>query len=180
MNLIGNAVKFTPLGGKINVTAKLLRSKDDLSITDASFDNIMSNTNGKKYLEIQVTDTGVGIKQDDQEKLFKLFGFLESTKDINSKGIGLGLHISKKLTNMFDGDIICRSRFSEGSNFIFIVALDNKSKFENGDNAPMQNRMLNPIQRKYQQIDLKKQLSRFPSGHINVRMSSNNLLNFNE
>lgn len=125
MNLIGNAVKFTPLGGKIKISAKLLRSKEDLSIKDDQFETIMNRFKEQEYLEIQVQDTGIGIKKDDQEKLFKLFGFLQTTKDINSKGIGLGLHISKKLANMFDGDIICRSQFNEGSNFIFIVALGN-------------------------------------------------------
>jgi signal transduction histidine kinase len=45
-------------------------------------------------LEIQVIDTGIGIKQEDICKLFKLFGFLDTTKELNTKGIGLGLHIS--------------------------------------------------------------------------------------
>jgi signal transduction histidine kinase len=45
-------------------------------------------------VQIKVIDSGVGIKKCDQEKLFKLFGFLEQTKELNTKGIGLGLHIS--------------------------------------------------------------------------------------
>ena len=56
-------------------------------------------------------------------KLFKLFGFLESTKELNTKGIGLGLHITKKITKMFDGDIVCHSNYGLGSNFIFVVAI---------------------------------------------------------
>ena len=43
MNLIGNAVKFTPLGGRIKVSAKLLKSKEDLSIIDPSFESILEN-----------------------------------------------------------------------------------------------------------------------------------------
>lgn len=58
---------------------------------------------------MSVVDTGVGIKEEDVPKLFNLFGFLESSKQINSKGIGLGLHISKKITRMFNGDIVCNS-----------------------------------------------------------------------
>ena len=42
-------------------------------------------------------DSGIGIKDEDKNKLFELFGFLESTKELNTKGIGLGLHISKKI-----------------------------------------------------------------------------------
>ena len=39
----------------------------------------------------------LGIKKEDMSKLFKLFGFLDTTKELNTKGIGLGLHISKKI-----------------------------------------------------------------------------------
>ena len=46
-------------------------------------------------IQISVEDTGSGIKNEDKNKLFKLFGFLENTKDLNPKGIGLGLHISQ-------------------------------------------------------------------------------------
>lgn len=52
---------------------------------------------------------------------------MESGKQLNSKGIGLGLHISKKITNMFDGDIICESKYGQGSTFTLIVALANDS-----------------------------------------------------
>ena len=45
-------------------------------------------------IEFIVKDTGVGIKKEDQSKLFKLFGFLDSTQEMNTNGIGLGLHIS--------------------------------------------------------------------------------------
>ncbi len=48
-------------------------------------------------LEIQVIDSGIGIKKQDMNKLFKLFGFLDTTKELNTKGIGLGLHITKKI-----------------------------------------------------------------------------------
>jgi len=42
-----------------------------------------------------VRDTGIGIKKKDKSKLFQLFGFQDSTKELNTQGIGLGLHISK-------------------------------------------------------------------------------------
>lgn len=83
----------------------MITSAEDLSINDPTFESIIYPE--KKYLEVQVKDTGVGIKPEDQKKLFKLFGFLESGEQVNSKGIGLGLHISKKISKMFNGDIIC-------------------------------------------------------------------------
>ena len=84
-------------------------------------------------------------------KLFKLFGFLESSKQINSKGIGLGLHISKKITKMFNGDIICHSELDKGSKFTFIVALGSKFMQLEGISSE---RILNPIQKEYQKIVL--------------------------
>lgn len=45
-------------------------------------------------IQITVSDTGTGIQDKDKDKLFKLFGFLEATKELNTQGIGLGLHIS--------------------------------------------------------------------------------------
>ena len=45
-------------------------------------------------IEISVEDTGLGISEQDQGKLFKLFGFLESTNHVNKKGVGLGLAIA--------------------------------------------------------------------------------------
>ena len=54
-------------------------------------------------IEITVKDSGIGIKDEDKDKLFALFGFLESTKELNTKGIGLGLHISKKIVEEFGG-----------------------------------------------------------------------------
>ena len=48
-------------------------------------------------IEIIVKDTGIGIKDEDQAKLFNLFCSLESSKDINPNGIGLGLHICKMI-----------------------------------------------------------------------------------
>ena len=71
-------------------------------------------------LQIAVTDTGIGIKIKDQEKLFKLFGFLDSSKDMNSKGIGLGLHISKKIAQQFNGDIMLYSEWGSGTEFTFL------------------------------------------------------------
>ena len=61
-------------------------------------------------IEIQVVDTGIGIKAEDLPKMFQLYGFLESNKDLNTKGIGLGLYISKRIVNTFDGEISVKSK----------------------------------------------------------------------
>lgn len=75
-------------------------------------------------IKITVKDSGCGIKQEDQDKLFKLFGFLENTKEINTKGIGLGLHISKKIVLEFGGEVNVKSTVNVGSEFSFTFLLE--------------------------------------------------------
>ena len=76
-------------------------------------------------IEIIVNDSGIGIKEEDQDKLFKLFGSLKSSKELNPEGIGLGLHISKLIVQSFGGHISCKSKYGVGSTFVFTIALDN-------------------------------------------------------
>ena len=77
-------------------------------------------------------DTGIGIKDEDKKHLFKLFGFIDSTKELNTKGIGLGLHISQLITNQFGGRIVCESEFQKGTTFKFDFVLNKKYLNENG------------------------------------------------
>ena len=86
-------------------------------------------------------DTGIGIKKEDMSKLFKLFGFLDTTKELNTKGIGLGLHISKKICQAFGGDIFCESEWEKGTTFTLLIALDELVL----DQAGEENRIKNPI-----------------------------------
>lgn len=101
-NLIGNAIKFTPRGGRITVTGIL---KD-------------------KMIEVSVTDNGIGIKKEDLDKLFTKFGKLESgTKLPSTNGTGLGLYISKNIVELSGGKIRVESQPGKGSRFIFTLPL---------------------------------------------------------
>ena len=95
-NLIGNALKFT-FKGRVVVTAE--------------FHN--------EELQVDVTDSGLGIKEEDLGKLFKFFGCLQRTKDVNKGGMGLGLTISKMIIQQLGGTINVISTFGEGSKFAF-------------------------------------------------------------
>ena len=106
IGLQSNALKFTS-SGHVKTTVKII---EDESLQD-------------RWIEIQIEDTGLGIKEADQEKLFKLFGFLESSSHMNKKGVGLGLAIAQKIVNKFDGQIYVKSVFGEGSTFIFTFKL---------------------------------------------------------
>ena len=57
-------------------------------------------------------------------KLFKMNGFLKKTEEINTRGIGLGLHICRELVRKLGGDIICESQWQRGSKFTFVVKVE--------------------------------------------------------
>lgn len=70
-----------------------------------------------------MVDTGYGIKQEDQSKLFKIFGYLDQTKNVNTTGVGLGLYITKKIVEQFGGTVGVESEFGKGSKFSFSFEL---------------------------------------------------------
>jgi signal transduction histidine kinase len=99
-NLTGNAIKFTPSGGKVTITG----SKKE------------------KMIEISITDTGIGIKKEDMDKLFTKFGKLESGINVPStQGTGLGLYISKNIVELSGGKIWVESTLGKGSKFSFTL-----------------------------------------------------------
>jgi len=97
---MGNAIKFTYTG---HIGVKL------------SFDD--------GWLSCDVEDTGLGIKQNDLDKLFRFFGCLTKTRDINRGGMGLGLTISKMIIQQLNGEIECESIEGKGSVFRFKIPL---------------------------------------------------------
>ena len=101
-NLIGNAIKFTNTGG---VTISVTRPSQ-----------------GK--LIISVADTGIGIKQKAQEKIFTSFTQADNSTSRQYGGTGLGLTISKKLADLMQGGLTVESEENKGSRFIFTLAFD--------------------------------------------------------
>ena len=70
----------------------------------------------------------MGIQNMDKAKLFKLFGFVSTTQDLNTRGIGLGLSITKKIISKFGGEIGFKSEWKKGSTFGFMIELENQLK----------------------------------------------------
>jgi signal transduction histidine kinase len=87
IGLQSNAIKFTEKG-KVETVVEIF--------------NLNSS---EKFLKIKVFDTGIGIPKKDQHRLFKLFGYVQDNKQMNVNGIGLGLAISSKIVEKFDGCI---------------------------------------------------------------------------
>ncbi len=103
LNIINNAIKYTE-EGKVSV--------------DASYDM------DREKLIIRVSDSGIGIREEDQQKLFDSFSRLEETRNRNIEGTGLGLNITKQLVDMMDGEIDVSSRYGSGT--VFTVSIVQK------------------------------------------------------
>ena len=77
----------------------------------------------KPKVILSVLDSGIGIKVADQAKLFKLFGCLKSSRKINMKGIGLGLSITKMISEEFGGSVAVQSKKGVGSAFSSSISI---------------------------------------------------------
>ncbi len=105
-NLISNAIKFTDKGG---VTLKV---------------KCMAQSEEEAVLQFEVEDTGIGISQENKDKLFKSFSQIDSSFTKQYGGSGLGLVISKQLVEMMGGRVWFASEKGKGSTFFFVVPLN--------------------------------------------------------
>jgi len=104
INLLGNAVKFTPEQGSISLDARFWGEKDGLCT-----------------VEISVSDTGIGISEEQQKKLFNSFQQAETNTARRFGGSGLGLVISRNIVEMMNGAMWVRSELGKGSVFTFSI-----------------------------------------------------------
>lgn len=104
LNLLSNAIKFTPPGGKLAIKAS---RKGD-------------------WCQVRVIDNGLGIKKEDQERIFEVFTQAEALPDESRKGTGLGLTLTRQLVEAGGGRIWVESEYGKGSEFIFTLPLITK------------------------------------------------------
>jgi signal transduction histidine kinase/ABC-type amino acid transport substrate-binding protein/ActR/RegA family two-component response regulator len=104
MNLLSNAMKFTPEGGEIRLNASFLREKD-----------------GVCELRIEVADSGIGISPEQHERLFSAFEQADSNTSRRFGGTGLGLTISKRIIELMGGRIWLMSEPGKGARFFFTI-----------------------------------------------------------
>ena len=103
LNLLTNAVKYTEAGGFI------------LDVTlEERYNNIAK-------LKISVKDTGMGVKEEDLDKLFHAYERLDEEKNSGIQGTGLGLNISSKFAELLNGTLVCESVYGEGSTFTLTI-----------------------------------------------------------
>jgi signal transduction histidine kinase len=107
-NLISNAHKYTPEGGKIFVGAE-------------ATDNQWDPDGAKRVVHLWVRDNGIGINTEDQPKIFQKFFRSDDMKAREVPGTGLGLNITKSLVEMQGGRIWFDSQFRLGTTFHFTI-----------------------------------------------------------
>lgn len=102
-NILTNAAKYTEEG---SITFRM-------SYDDISEDELM--------LKITISDTGIGIKEEDLPKLFESFKRFDTARNTRTEGTGLGMAITKKLLELMDGCVMVDSVYGEGSNFHLVI-----------------------------------------------------------
>jgi signal transduction histidine kinase len=123
LNLVGNALKFTPDGGSVLVTTRrIIWSGGRLAYASMPVNGSDSRTDARdgEYVEVAVSDTGPGIAAEDQERIFQEFQQAQaSAGGAKPEGTGLGLTLAKKFIEMHGGRIWVESKVGKGSTFTF-------------------------------------------------------------
>ena len=116
-NLLSNAAKFTPDGGRIRVKGQVARA---------------SGARGVECVEVSVRDTGIGIEEKDREKVFAEFEQIDTAKRRKYAGTGLGMPLTKKLVELHGGRIWFESAGKDkGTTFYFTLPLKQPAKINN-------------------------------------------------
>ncbi|MCP4132369.1 MAG: response regulator [bacterium] len=117
MNLLGNGIKFTE-SGFVDISAKYLE-----------------NDTGNGFVEVSVTDSGIGIPPEKHEMIFEYFEQADGSVEREHGGTGIGLAITKKLVELHGGSIAVESETGKGASFIFTLPAATLETGEKADTA---------------------------------------------
>lgn len=116
INILGNAVKFTPTGGSVSLQVER-----------------KAQYNGKSTLCFTITDTGIGISEEYLPHIFDAFSQEDSSNTNKYGSSGLGLAITKRIVEMMNGDIRVESKKGKGSTFTVTVTLTDSDRKETNE-----------------------------------------------
>ena len=120
VNLLTNAVKYTEKG-RVSLEIKGVSKDED---------------EGRIKISFAVSDTGIGIREEEMGKLFVPFDRLDVSRTKSIEGTGLGLSISRQLLHMMDSDLMVESKYDHGSTFSFVISQGISDISEVGDFDP--------------------------------------------
>ena len=122
VNLLDNAIKFTRQG-EVVVAVDLDSQPPNPGLSEVT-------------LRFEVSDTGIGISSEDQEKIFSPFTQIDASSTRPYSGTGLGLSICRQISELMSGAIVVESQQGQGSRFIFSARLHRDEKEVNGHSEP--------------------------------------------
>lgn len=130
VNLLNNAVKFTPTGGKVSLNVKIdqapskLVTSSSVAKTSDSLTQVADNQEVfNSWIYFAITDTGLGIAPSDQNRLFQPFIQIDSGLNRTYEGIGIGLAIVKQIVELHNGYVDLSSQLGQGSCFTVSIPL---------------------------------------------------------
>jgi heavy metal sensor kinase len=109
LNLVNNAIKYTPAGGEV----------------------ILSLQSEKNWASLKISDTGIGLSKDEQERIFSRFHRATETRSRDEKGVGLGLSIARSIAEAHGGRIQVESTPGQGSTFTVLLPANPILSFSN-------------------------------------------------
>ena len=107
-NITDNAIKYTPQGGVVKLKLK----------------------NEGDFCRIEISDNGIGIPEEDADRIFDRFYRVDKARSRESGGTGLGLSIVKDMVELHEGKILLDSKEGQGSTFIIIIPKKQQTKEE--------------------------------------------------
>ncbi|MGB3122396.1 MAG: ATP-binding protein, partial [Pseudomonas sp.] len=124
-NLLANAVKFSEHGSSVIFAVREV-GHDAVGQIPGDWPAhgfALQPSAHEHFLELSVSDTGIGIAEDDMSKLFKAFSQIDSSLARKFEGTGLGLAMVKQLTDLHGGSVAVASRVGEGTRFVVWLPL---------------------------------------------------------
>jgi len=131
-NLLANAVKFSAPGGVVTLAVRQV-TREQVGTLEGDWPVHGFQVPGSDYLEfleLSVSDTGIGIAQDNMDKLFKAFSQIDSSLARKFEGTGLGLAMVKQLTELHGGSVAVASREGAGARFVAWLPIRRSSLVE--------------------------------------------------
>ncbi|ONH49996.1 Signal transduction histidine kinase [Pseudomonas cedrina] len=124
-NLLANAVKFSEHGSSVTLTVRQVAREQVGQISGdwPVYNFALPASVHQQFLELSVSDTGIGIAEDDMGKLFKAFSQIDSSLARKFEGTGLGLAMVKQLTDLHGGSVAVASREGCGARFVVWLPL---------------------------------------------------------
>lgn len=116
LNLLSNAVKFTPEGGQVNLAVDMVPVGTPLKTQQS--ETIIAE---RSTVLMTVSDTGIGISAENQQKLFRPFTQIDNELNRQYEGTGLGLSLSQHIVRLHDGWIYVESEINRGSSFTLVL-----------------------------------------------------------